>query len=112
MQNTPFNNPFKCSLKAKDATHITINKKIELELDPSVIIKKTSGEGLTLADLQDGDKLEIIVSPIEPHKVIEIEVFPAKELTPEELAQRQAKQAEKQAQKQAQKQAKKNQPTP
>jgi hypothetical protein len=103
MQNTPFNNPFKCSLKKKDATHITINKKIELELDSSVIIKKTSGEGLTLADLQDGDRLEIIVSPIEPHKVIEIEVFPAKELTPEELAQREAKQAQKQANKTAKK---------
>ena len=112
MQNDPFNNPFKCSFKGKFNNKITINKKMELELDSSVLVKKQNGELISINDLKESDRLEIIVSPIAPHKVIEIEVFPAKELTPEELAQKESRQAQKQAQKQAQRQAKKNQPTP
>ena len=78
MHNDPFNNPFKCSLKKKDAnnTNITISKIIELELDPLVVIKRReTGEIISLNDLQPKDRLEIIVSPTEPHKVIEIELL-------------------------------------
>ena len=76
MHNTPFNNPFKCSLRTKDATHITISKRVELELDPLVVVKRSSGEVISVNDLQERDRLEIMVSPIEPHKVIEIELLP------------------------------------
>jgi len=84
MKNTPFNNPFRCSFKNNDANKITITKRIELELDSSVLVIRQNGELITLNDLQEGDRLEIIVSPIAPHKVIEIELFPRKpqNLTP------------------------------
>jgi hypothetical protein len=81
MKNTAFNNPFRCSLRTKDGNNITISKKIELELDSSVLIKKQNGELISLNDLQEGDRLDIIVSPIAPHKAIEIELLP-KPLTP------------------------------
>jgi len=76
MKNTPFNNPFRCSFKKKDADNIIIVKRIELELDSSVLVKKQNGELISINDLQDGDRLEIIVSPIAPHKAIEIELLP------------------------------------
>jgi len=78
MHNTPFNNPFRCSFKKKDANNITISKRMELELDTSVLVKRQNGEVISLNDLQERDRLEIIVSPIAPHKVIEIELLPAR----------------------------------
>lgn len=77
MKNTPFNNPFKCSLRKKEANKITIIKRIELELDPSVVVKKQNGELISINDLKESDRLEIIVSPIAPHEVIEIELLPS-----------------------------------
>jgi len=76
MKNNPFSNPFKCSLKSKNANNIIVNKRIEIELDPSVLVKKQNGEMISINDLQERDRLEIIVSPIAPYKVIEIELLP------------------------------------
>ena len=75
MKNTPFNNPFKCSLRKKEGNNITIIKRIELEIDPSVVVKRQNGELISINDLKESDKLEIIVSPIAPHEVIEIELL-------------------------------------
>ena len=78
MRNDPFNNPFRCSFKKKDGNKITISKKMELQLDSSVLVKRKNGEVIPISSLQEKDRLEIIVSPIAPHKVIEIELLPPK----------------------------------
>ena len=76
MINTPFNNPFRCSLRKKDVNKITISKRIKLELDSAVLVKRKNEEVISLNDLQEKDILEIMVSPIAPHKVTEIKLLP------------------------------------
>ena len=76
-----FGNPFQCLLRDKKGKSIVIVKKIHLWLDPSVVIKNKNGETLSLEDLQKKNRLKITLSPIEPHKVIEIELLPPRPLT-------------------------------
>jgi len=75
MRNNP-NNPFRCTFKRKVENKIIIIKRMELQLDSSVLVKRQNGEVISLNDLQEKDRLEIIFSPTSPNQVIEIEVLP------------------------------------